>query len=200
MEKTRIVVVGGPNGAGKSTIIPWFLTSVFGVEDYVNADDIARGLSRLNPNQVAVEAGELMLRRINVLADAKLSFAFETTLSGRSMIHWLECRKHEGYEIEIAYVWLADPELAVARVAQRIDEGGHAVDEATIRRRFSRSLSNFMLKYRILADRWCVYNNSTAIAEGPKLIAHGHGSEVSSVLDAAMWDRMLRMTSGTKNE
>lgn len=192
MPKPRIVVVGGPNGAGKSTIVPRFLTDVFGVDDFVNADDIARGLSRLRPSQVAIEAGELMLRRIKTLAESSSNFAFETTLSGRSLIRWLTAQKQRGYEIQIAYVWLVDPELAVARVAQRMDEGGHSIDEPTIRRRYLRSLTNFMTSYKNLADRWWVYNNSTSSSSMPKLIARGRGGVVDFVGDEIIWSQMQK--------
>jgi predicted ABC-type ATPase len=147
-----VVVIAGPNGAGKSTAAPYLLKDALGILEFVNADQIAAGLSAYAPETVAFEAGRIMLQRLRTLAAAKVSFAFESTLSS--------C-KAQGYQVHIYYVALPSAELATQRVALRVKLGGHNIPPDDIARRFQRSLHNLFALYLPLADRWRVLNNAT---------------------------------------
>src|SRR5690348_3271655 len=132
----KVVVLAGPNGAGKSTAAPRLLHQSLQIEEFVNADVIARGLSGFAPERAAVRAGRIMLERLDELAQARVNFAFETTLSGRAYATWLENLAMVGYSIELFYLWVATPELAIQRVSQRVRKGGHSIPDDIVRRRY----------------------------------------------------------------
>ncbi|MGB4060170.1 MAG: zeta toxin family protein [Burkholderiaceae bacterium] len=156
----RVVVFAGPNGAGKSTHADAILAAL-GIETFVNADYIARGLSGRNTDAVAFEAGRIMLKRLHQLADAKADFAFESTLSSRTFAAFLRSLKQQGYAVVVYYFSLANAQLAVRRVKLRVSLGGHDVPADVVRRRYGRSLSNFFALYMPLADEWTLFDNST---------------------------------------
>lgn len=156
----RVVVIAGPNGAGKSTTAPPVVRKAFGIEEFVNADIIAQGLSVLAPQTAAFRAGRVMLTRILELAGAHRNFAFETTLASRTFAPLLRRWQAEGYEFHLVYLWLPSASAAVRRVRERVRTGGHGVPEAIVRRRYARSLSNFFNLYRPLADSWLLLDNS----------------------------------------
>lgn len=155
----RCIVVAGPNGAGKTSFAREFLGSE-GVVHFVNADLIAAGLSPLRPQLAALGAGRLFLAEIDRLARRRASFAFETTLSGRGYLARLRLWKTWGYRIEMVYLQIASPALALRRIADRVRQGGHDVPRADVLRRFARSWRNFATEYRPLADAWAVFDNS----------------------------------------
>ena len=155
----ELFIIAGPNGAGKTTAAYSLLPEVFHTAEFVNADEIARGLSPLNPEGVAFEAGRIMLSRINELVRKKESFAFETTLSGLSYLKFLKAVKEKGYIVTLFFVYLESVELAKNRVAFRVSKGGHNIPEDVIERRFPRGLSNFMT-YAGRVDTWYIYDNS----------------------------------------
>src|ERR1700761_5342526 len=132
----NIYVIAGPNGAGKSTMAQVLLSEEFHCAEFVNADVIARGLSAFNPQGAALEAGRVMLHRLNELARERVDFAFETTLASRSFAPWLRKRQEEGYRFNLFFAWLPHPDMAVNRVAARVAAGGHNVPEADVRRRY----------------------------------------------------------------
>lgn len=156
----RVVVFAGPNGAGKSTHADAILAAL-GIETFVNADYIARGLSGRNTDAVAFEAGRIMLKRLHQLADAKVDFAFESTLSSRTFAAFLRTLKQQGYAVVVYYFSLANAQLAVRRVKLRVSLGGHDVPADVVRRRYSRSVRNFFALYMPLADEWTLFDNST---------------------------------------
>jgi predicted ABC-type ATPase len=156
----QVIVLGGPNGCGKTTSSQSVLADTLKVMTFVNADQIARGLAGFDPDSAAVEASRVMLERLRELARQRVSFAFETTLAGRSYASLLRQWKQEGYRISLFYFWVASADLAVSRVAARVHSGGHHVPEATIRQRYQRSMMNFFSLYRPLADAWRWYDNS----------------------------------------
>ena len=123
MARPSVVILAGPNGAGKSTVAPALLAGALGVTEFVNADDIARGLSAFNPAGVSISAGRVMLARVRDLARQRASFAFETTLASRSFAPWLRELKTSGYDVHMLFLWLPSAEFAVARVAERVREG-----------------------------------------------------------------------------
>jgi predicted ABC-type ATPase len=128
----KVVVIAGPNGAGKSTAAPAVLRDALLVNEFVNADTIAAGLSAFCPEAVAVTAGRVMLERIRKLARDRQDFAFETTLASRTFAPWLRKLQSQGYRFHLVYLWLPTVELAVARVAERVRRGGHAVAEGIV--------------------------------------------------------------------
>jgi predicted ABC-type ATPase len=159
----KIVVLAGINGAGKTTASEALVREYLEVGTFVNADTIARGLNAFNVESVAMQAGRLMLDRLDELAADRKDFAFETTLAGRAYHPWLKKLKESGYEIVMYYYWLRSPAIAVQRVAARVRSGGHDVPEATIRQRYARSVSNFIDLYRPLLNYWEVYDNSNGL-------------------------------------
>ena len=163
----RCILIAGPNGAGKTTFAREYLPKDIGVVHFVNADLIAGGLSPLRPESAAIAAGRIFLSELDRLAAARADFAFETTLSGLVYLARLRRWKAEGYRIEIIFLRLPSPLLALRRVAMRVKQGGHNVSRVDVLRRFRRGLENFQSNYRLLADIWTVYDNS---GPSPKLI------------------------------
>ena len=190
----HVIVVAGPNGAGKSTTAPSLLRDTLEVAEFVNADTIAVGLSAFQPETVAVTAGRIMLRRMRQLARARLNFAFETTLAGRSLALWIAGLKRGGFRVHLLYLWLESADLAVSRVAERVRSGGHDVPEAIIRRRYAKGLQNLFELYMALADTWQVFDNSHAT--GPRPVAAGAGRDVHYVGDADSWRRLAETYRG----
>jgi predicted ABC-type ATPase len=156
----RVVVLAGINGAGKTTASRHLLTDVLKIPTFVNADAIARGLNGLNPEAEAFRAGRIMLDQMNELVQRREDFAFETTLSARTYANWARQLRVTGYEVRLYYYWLNSPDVAIARVALRVQSGGHFVPDEDIRRRYARSVRNFLELYRPIADEWEVYDNT----------------------------------------
>lgn len=153
MPSPTLYVVAGCNGAGKTTFAKEFLPSI-GVIRFLNADEIARGLSPLKPEAAAFKAGRLLLTELNALIERCETLALESTLSGRTYLKTFQEAKQRGYEIELHFVWIPDVREAIRRVRQRVIEGGHHVPAADVRRRFTRSIEHFLNDYASLADRW----------------------------------------------
>jgi predicted ABC-type ATPase len=180
----RAIIIGGPNGAGKTTAAPQLLRGPFDVNELVNADTIAVGLSAFRPEDVAGQAGRLMLQRLDDLAAQRASFAFESTLAGRTYVQRLNRLISQGYEIHLVFLWLPSADLAVARVLERVRRGGHSVPEQEVRRRYRAGLVNFFSLYRPLATSWRLYDNTESM---PRLVASGSGSVSRTVEDPATW-------------
>jgi predicted ABC-type ATPase len=157
------IVIAGPNGAGKTTFARRYLSEVEGIEAFVNADLIAAALSPLAPASAAMRAGRLVLAEIDRLSEARESFAFESTLSGRNYAGKLKRLKRLGYRIEIVFLRVAAPELLLRRIAARVRQGGHDVPKRDVLRRLERGWRNFLAIYQSLADAWVVYENSGTI-------------------------------------
>ncbi len=166
----RCIVIGGPNGAGKTTFAREFLPKDAGIVHFVNADLIASGISPLRPELATIAAGRLYLRELDRLARARVSFAFESTLSGVTYVARLKRWRSLGYRVEIVYLRLRSVRLALRRIAARVRQGGHPVAREDVVRRFDRSLEHFERIYRPLADRWSVYDNS---GTRPRLLERG---------------------------
>ena len=157
----RVVIFAGPNGAGKSTHADAILAAL-GIEIFVNADYIARGLSGRNTDVVAFEAGRIMLKRLRQLGEAGADFAFESTLASRTFAPFIRKLKAQGYAVAIYYFSLTNAQLAIRRVKLRVALGGHDVPSDVIKRRFGRSISNFFNLYAPLADDWTLFDNSSS--------------------------------------
>lgn len=186
----NVIVIAGPNGAGKSTLAPDLLKKHFSDAPFINADAIAEELTSSKTSR-QIAAGRIMLRRMHERANARETFAFETTLSARTYHRFLQDLKQRGYIIQIAYLWLRDVELSIARVAERVRVGGHNIPEATIRRRFDRGRDNFVTLYLPLADAWRLYDAS---ADEPQLIASGDKIEGSVIFNEDLWKEVTKRT------
>jgi predicted ABC-type ATPase len=155
------IVIGGPNGSGKTTFARQYLPLEGGVLRFINTDEIARGLSPFAPELVTRSASRIAIEEMNRTVAAKRDFAIESTLAGRTHALFLKRWKAAGYKIELAYLKIDVPELAVLRVAARVAQGGHSVPESYIRRRIVRSWENFNVLYKKLADDWWVFDASS---------------------------------------
>ncbi len=187
----KIILIAGCNGAGKSTLAPYLLRDTFGLTDYVNADTIAQGLSAFAPEKVALEAGRVMLKRLRDLARRGENFAFESTLASRFYASWIAELKQQGYEFDLFFIWLRSPELAIRRVEERVNLGGHSIEVETIRRRYARGLNNFFELYQPLANSWTVYDNSAA--ENPSLVADQQANDTRQIHDAVLWEKICEL-------
>jgi predicted ABC-type ATPase len=184
----QVAILGGINGAGKTSSADPILRVGMRMPVFVNADTIARGLNAFDPESEAVKAGRVMLEHLRALAAARRSFAFETTLAARTYANWLAELKRDGYAVHLFYYWLRSPELAVQRVAFRVRSGGHHVPDETVRRRYSRSVRNFLELYRPVVTTWQVYDNSN---RRPRLIAFNSGY-FDTILDTGRWELFNR--------
>lgn len=160
MNERKIIIIAGPNGAGKTTFAREFLPNEAGCPIFVNADLIAAGLSPFAPESAVLQAGRLMLQELTRHFSRGNSFAFETTLSGRGYVHHIRQWQSAGYRVKLIFLELNSAEQAIARVAQRVRQGGHNIPEATIRRRFTAGRNNFEQLYAPLVDDWALYDNS----------------------------------------
>ena len=183
-----VVVLAGPNGAGKSTTGPSLLRGALAVRELVNADTIALGLSQLQPESVAIAAGRVMVQRMRQLAVDRADFAFETTLATRSFATWLARLRASGYRTHLSFLSLPSAELAVRRVAERVEVGGHDVPERVVRRRFVAGLRNLFTIYQPLFDTWQVFDNSSLA--GPRLLASGRSRELERIEDPVAWQNL----------
>ena len=154
-----IYLIGGPNGAGKTTTALRIFPAL-GVTHFINAYAIAQGLSPLDVAGAARATGRLMLEQMEMRLARGDDFALESTLASRSLAPFIESCKAAGYNFILFYVWLRDADLAVERVAQRVESGGHDIPDDVIRRRYERGCHNFFELYRPLADQWSMWNNS----------------------------------------
>lgn len=184
-----VVILAGPNGAGKSTAARALLQETLGIIEFVNADDIARGLSAFNPEGAAIAAGRIMLARLRELAEQRVSFGFETTLASRSFARWLAELKGTGYQVDVAFLWLSSADLAVRRVADRARMGGHTVPEETIRRRYRSGIRNFFELYHPIASNWRFYDSTSS---PPRMIARGGQDDPPQVYDRNTWERITK--------
>lgn len=164
----KILIIAGPNGAGKTSFAKEFLPNEADCLSFVNADAIAAGLSPFRPSTVAFRSGRLMIETIHGYVAKGESFAFETTLSGRTHARSIPFWRERGYRVKLFFLRLPTPDMAVARVRQRVSEGGHDVPEAVIHRRFRAGGRNFERVYRGLVDEWAIYDNSGTV---PVLLA-----------------------------
>lgn len=187
-----VVVIAGPNGAGKSTTAPRLLQEALAVTEFVNADAIALGLSAFRPEGAALPAARAMLSRIKALARDRATFAFETTLASRSFAPWLAELRAGGYLVHVLFLSLPNPDLAVARVAERVRASGHDVPEAVIRRRYVAGLRAFFGVYSTVADSWQLLDN--AERGNPTLIASRSAGQPAHIVDQAAWDNLRERT------
>ena len=178
MKEKHLYIISGPNGAGKTTASYTVLPEILQCKEFVNADEIAHGLSPFNPDSVAIEAGRLMLKRIGELIQKDGSFSIETTLSTRSYINLVHTAHANGFNVCLLFFWLKTPELAIQRVKERVRNGGHSIPEDVILRRYVAGINNLFTLFIPEVDYWEIYDNSS----NPRcLIAYG-GKDVETVV------------------
>ena len=166
----KIIIIAGPNGAGKTTFARSFLPQEAQCPRFINADLIAAGLSPFAPEAAALKAGRLMLAEIDDCVRRGESFAFETTLAGLAYLGRIKQWRAEGYQVSLFFLRLPDADTAIARVAERVRQGGHHIAEAVIRRRFAAGLSNLEHAYKAAVDTWAEFDN---VGEEPTLLQWG---------------------------
>ncbi len=184
-EPVQIIVLAGPNGAGKSTAAARLVPAAI---PFINADEIAKTLPNYPSQAADIEAGRLVLRRMDDLERERSSFAIETTLASRSLAARIARLRQVGYYFRLLFAFLPSEELAIERVAGRVRQGGHNIPVETIRRRYRAGLKNFVELYRPLADRWSVFDTSRD--RRPRLIAAGLAGREPHVLRSEIWARM----------
>ena len=171
----KIYIIAGPDGAGKTTASYTFLPEILGCKEFINADEIAKGLSPFNTESVAFRAGRLMLERIKDLIAKGEIFSFETTLSTKSYYALIKKAKCSGYRVSLLFFYLNSKEMAIERVKNRVSEGGHNIPKKVIERRFDNGLRNLINRYIPIVDSWVLLDNSN---EDFELIAKGSGNNV----------------------
>jgi predicted ABC-type ATPase len=162
MEKSKLYIISGCNGAGKTTASFTLLPKILKCREFVNADEIARGLSPFHPESVAMDAGRIMLQRIDHLLSQHVSFAFESTLAARSHSRIIKRAHQLGYEVSLLFFWLESPQMAEARVARRVQEGGHDIPKEVIHRRYWLGLNHLFNIYQPIVDSWFLFDNNDA--------------------------------------
>jgi predicted ABC-type ATPase len=183
----HLYVIAGCNGAGKTTASFTMLPEMLDCKEFVNADEIARGLSPFQPETVSFEAGRIMLTRISDLLSERADFAFETTLSTKSYRPLIVKAQKLGYKVVIIFFWLESKELAKTRVQSRVKLGGHSIPDDVIERRYIRGLDNFFTMYRPICDAWLFCNNS---GQDASIVARSEDSGVV-VENADIWEMLM---------
>jgi predicted ABC-type ATPase len=171
----KIIIIAGPNGAGKTTFARSFLPAEAQCPRFINADLIAAGLSPFSPETAALKAGRLMLAEIADCVRKGESFAFETTLAGLGYLAYIPQWRRQGYHVSLFFLSLRNADAAVARVAERVRQGGHHIPEGVIRRRFAAGLRNLEDTYKSAVDSWAIYDNT---GESPVLLSWGENQRV----------------------
>ena len=185
----KLYIIAGCNGAGKTTASYTVLPEMLGCKEFVNADEIAKGLSPFNPESVAIEAGRLMLQRMDDLLSEGEDFAFETTLATRSYVKFVEWTQAKGDVVTLLYFWLPTPEQAIERVATRVSEGGHNIPSDVIRRRYANGIRNLTTLYTPICDYWTIYDNSAA--DGIHKVAWGVKDEIKEIVDPLSYQKIV---------
>lgn len=189
MEERNLYIIAGCNGAGKTTASFTILPEILDCKEFVNADEIAKGLSPFQPEKVAFEAGRIMLHRINELLFQNQNFAFETTLATRSYKNKIIEAKSKNYNVTLLFFWLKNPELAIERVKTRVSEGGHNIPVDVIERRYSKGIKNLFEIYIPITDQVLIFDNS----EGQhKLIAEKSSSEDLNILNKQKFNELKK--------
>ena len=160
MNQSELFIIAGCNGAGKTTASMSVLPEVLNCREFVNADEIAKGISPFKPEDVAIEAGKLMLQRIDYLLSKKITFAIETTLATKSYRNLVIRAQEAGYKVILLFFWLPSPEMAEQRVASRVASGGHNIPRDVIHRRYWLGLHNLFEIFAPIVDLWSLYDNS----------------------------------------
>lgn len=182
----NLYIIAGPNGAGKTTFATEYLPVYAKCKQFINADLIAKGLAPFAPQSAAIKAGRIVLEQLHALTASRQDFAVESTLSGRTYIPFLKKMKQEGYIIHMFFLWIPSVQLSLARIKERVEQGGHHIPSADVRRRFKKSLGNFWNDYSPLADYWQIFDNASP---SPRLIAEGKNG-IITIVDKELFVRI----------
>jgi predicted ABC-type ATPase len=188
----NLYIIAGCNGAGKTTASFTVLPEMLNCDEFINADEIARGLSPLNPDKAAIEAGRIMLTKIDSLIAKKKDFGFETTLSTKSYVGKIRHAKQYGYHITLLFFWLDSVQLAIERVNTRVAEGGHYISPPVVERRYFSGLKNLFHIYIPVCDYWMVFNNSKSPSE---FIVDGNKNKLGDIKNFRIFDEIKRLSS-----
>ncbi len=188
-------IIAGCNGAGKTTASYTILPEMLNCKEFVNADSIAAGLSPFNPESVAIEAGRIMLTRINELLDRGEDFAIETTLATKSYVSLIKKAREKGYKITLVYFWLESPQEAIQRVAIRVSKGGHYIPDNIVERRYYRGISNLYNLYIQVCDYWMIFSNTVGT---PEFITEGEFNQVNVVYNTDIWNIIMLQSDGNQ--
>lgn len=180
MKNRNIYIIAGPNGSGKTTFAKEFLPDYAKCPNFINADLIAGGLSPFSPQTVAIKSGRIVLSQIHDFAAKGADFAFETTLSGKSYINLFHKMKDRNYKLHLFFLWIPTADFAIARIKDRVAEGGHDVPANDVRRRFYHGIYNFFKYYKSIADSWTLFDNSGTM---PNIIAKGKNGHLEIFKD-----------------
>lgn len=184
-------MIAGPNGAGKTTMIRKFIAHTPPFYEFLNADEIAKGLAPLHPETVSLAASKLLIRRLIELLDNRQSFAFETTASGINYVKHLERAKSNGYEVFLMFLWLKSPQQAVSRVLERVRQGGHSIPPETIYRRYFAGMSNLLSLYLPLASKALIVNNSDDVPH--PIILRKKSNKTVEIEDEKIWKNIQEL-------
>lgn len=188
----EVYIVGGPNGSGKTTFVKQFLPEYVNVRNFVNADDIAVGLSPFAYSSMNIKSGKLMLELIDEYVRKKESFGFETTLAGKRWLKMMRELKDAGYYVFLFFLDIVSAELALSRIKYRVESGGHDIPEETVRRRYVRSRANFWYNYKEIADNWYLFDNSS---KNPVVIANSI-KDMLTILNPKYYDFFITSIEG----
>jgi predicted ABC-type ATPase len=188
MTGPNLVVLGGPNGAGKTTASRRILVGPLAVDEFVNADIIAQGISAFDPESAAMQAGRVMTERLRQLTARGVSVAVETTLASKSFASMAKELATVGYQFRVVFLWLPSPDMALERVRERVLLGGHNVPEEVVRRRYEAGLRNFFRIYSPIAASWVFYDNSYKAS--PREVARGTCGRVELISDPELWNNI----------
>jgi len=183
----NLYIIAGCNGAGKTTASYTVLPEMLNCKEFVNADEIARGLSPFQPDKAAIDAGKIMLTRIKELINLKVDFSFETTLSARYFVTLVKEAQQQGYFVTLVFFWLNSIDLALQRVKMRVSEGGHNIPEEIIKKRYRMGIKNLIKMYIPVCDYWIVVNNSKSPFQ---LIAEGLYNNGIEINDQVIWNQI----------
>ncbi|MCB1085236.1 MAG: AAA family ATPase [Chlamydiia bacterium] len=191
----KILMMAGPNGAGKTTLTHELIARSPLIYEYLNADEIAKGLAPLHPESVVISASKLMLQRLKELLDLEKNFAFETTASGKNYIRYLKQAKERGFSISLTFIWLSSPEQAIQRVEQRVKQGGHSIPRETIIRRYYSGLRNLLESYLPFCDTALILDNSSKQLPR-RIMAHKNEGGSLQILDPVVWKKLKEVAHG----
>ncbi|TAH04283.1 MAG: zeta toxin [Sphingobacteriales bacterium] len=187
----NLYIIAGCNGAGKTTASFTVLPDILNCREFVNADNIAAGLSPFNVESVTVAAGRIMLLRMNELMNDGVDFAFETTLSTRSYVSFIKKAQQLGYQVTLLYFWLSSPQNAIQRVAKRVSLGGHHIPSNVIERRYFRGIYNLINLYIPVCNTWSVFDN---MVSEPVIIAEGSDKLGELISNNDIWNGILKIS------
>lgn len=191
--KPNLYIISGCNGAGKTTVSFTILPELLNCKEFVNADEIARGLSPFQPEKVSFEAGRIMLRRINELLESNQNFAFETTLASRTYKPKITEAKRKNFHVILLFFWLESVELAIERVKTRVSEGGHNIPTDVIKRRYINGIKNLFDIYLPIVDEAMIFDNSTGSIE---LIAQKTIDSDTKILELTKFNKIKDLYNG----